>query len=740
MNQFFNELMRRNVIRVGAAYLVASWVVLQIGDVMIDFLGMPDWSGKLLVLILGLGFPIALIFAWAFELTPEGFKLDAEADHSRPAQRVAAKRLNIITITLVVAALTVFSIDRFMRPAGVPPLPPAEVTDVPAIRLDASVAVLPFENISQDATNDPFTIGIHDDLLTQVSKVASLRTISRTSVLQYRDRSKPISQIAAELGVASILEGSLQRAGDVVRINVKLIDAQANRQLWAESYERQLTATNIFAIQGEIVEAIANALQANLSPSEKVQIEKVPTENLEALEFYFLARQLMAQRSSAAMKEAIGYFQQAIALDPDFALAYVGLADSYQLQEDAGSLPRAEMFEKTEKAIDKAFDLDRQLGPAYNSLAGLNTTKGNYAEAELMYEKSLELSPNYSTAYLWYGLLLVDQGRIEEAISMYEKGIERDPLSPQLTESLGSALVYEGRFEEALEQYQKSTEINTTFATSYTYIGNIHWMAGGPIRQAVACQRKSAILDGGDRLAQTYLGLLYLDLGDAESSAVWIGNALQLAPDSLEPQSAMALLEMFRGEEGEALESAQAAQKNSPYYPEARLLQTMALSLLRNHDLGAGQPEVAINRYRASHPELFDDDSPTISFRNYRAAIDLAAVLLQTGDEERAMLLLDKSMTFIESGKVVRLGFDGFGVADVQIHALRGDEAKALAALRQAIDEDWRGFWWFYLKDNPNLESLRDNADFQVMVQEVELFMTDQRSRLEQDDTCHEVS
>ena len=339
MTSLFNELKRRNVIRVGAAYLVAAWVLLQIGDVLIGILELPASIGKVLVLILALGFPLTLIFAWAFELTPEGLKAEADIDRSESVTSVTAKKLDVITIGLVVVALSVFLADRFLLSQPVH-RPGAAGTTVIAVPLEASVAVLPFANISQSAENEPFTIGIHDDLLTQISKIHSLKTISRTSVLQYRDTTKPFSQIAAELGVATILEGGVQRAGNTVRINVQLIGAQNNEQLWGERYERQLTAANIFVIQSEIVKAIADALDATLSPAEKERIDSVPTENLQALEYFFAGTQSLAQRNTSALEEAAVLFEKAIELDPEFALAYVGIADSYQLQEDAGGLPR----------------------------------------------------------------------------------------------------------------------------------------------------------------------------------------------------------------------------------------------------------------------------------------------------------------------------------------------------------------------------------------------------------------
>lgn len=735
MTSLFNELKRRNVIRVGAAYLVAAWVLLQISDVLIAILEMPNWVGKFLVMMLALGFPIVLIFAWAFELTPEGIKVEADVDRSESTTSATAKKLDMITIGLVIVALLVFGADRFFlsQPSTQPVA--AEIHTI-AEPPEASVAVLPFENISRDAQNDPFTIGIHDDLLTQISKIGSLKTISRTSVLPYRETTKPLSQIAAELGVATILEGGVQRAGDRVRINVQLIDAKSNSQLWGERYERQLTAANIFALQSEIVKAICDALQATLSSDEQEQIEKIPTENLDALEFYFLGRDRLESRNTDAFDEAIEYFGRAVELDPDFALAYVGLSDSYQLQEDSGGLPRDEMFVKAGAAIEKALRLDSFLGPAYNSMGGLQWTAGDTTGAEAMFRRSIEINPNHSRTYLWYGTLLVELGRFEEGANLYRSGLERDPLSPVFFESLGTSLEFQGRFDEAQEQYRRAIEIDSKFSSSFMFIGNMNWMVSGSLDQAVACHKKSIEYDPGARLPRVYRGLLYLDLGDVHEVASWIGSSLRLAPESQEPLAAMALLERYRGNHEEALRLAQEVQEFSPYYPEQHMFQSMTLALLRNHHVQEGAFDKALAWYEETYPELLQDVAPKIDLQNYRPAIDLAYVLQKTGDAERAGRLLDRSLIFVDSGSIPRLGTGGYAIADVQVYALRGEQALALAALRRAVDAGWRGFWWFYLKDNPNLASLQGNPEFQSMVQEVESFMANQRATISEEATC----
>ena len=227
---------------------------------------------------------------------------------------------------------------------------------------DKSVAVLPFVNLTGDPQVQVITDGVHYELLTQLVKIADLKSISRTSVMQYRDTEKTIPQIADELGVATILEGGVQRAGDSIRINVQLIDAATDEQLWAQTYDRQLTATGIFAIQSEIASAIADALRATLTPAEQERIESIPTESMAALEAFFRGRQRMATRTSAGFIDAIDHFQRAIALDPEFALAYVGLAVTYALQGAYTGLPPAEQAAKADAALDGGVCIGRRAG------------------------------------------------------------------------------------------------------------------------------------------------------------------------------------------------------------------------------------------------------------------------------------------------------------------------------------------------------------------------------------------
>ena len=361
---FIAELKRRNVFRIGVAYGIVAWILVEVAHTAFPTLQLPDWTVTLVTVLLIMGFPIALVIAWAFELTPEGLKRESDVDPAESITRRTGRKLDFIIIGVLAVAVVYLVVDKFVLEAEPEP---AEVTAEqvpaaePAVR-EKSIAVLPFANRSVDEADAFFVDGMHDDILTHISKIRSLKVISRTSVMEYRDTTKNLKTIGRELGVATVLEGGVQRAGDHVRINVQLIDAETDDHLWANIYDRQLTTANIFAIQTEIAKAIADALQATLSPEEQDRLETRPTENLAAYEAYILGKQLLVKETIGALAVAIDYFEQAVELDPNFAPAYVGLAESHILHFFYSRQLKEERLAKAQVAAKKALALDDRLG------------------------------------------------------------------------------------------------------------------------------------------------------------------------------------------------------------------------------------------------------------------------------------------------------------------------------------------------------------------------------------------
>ena len=586
-----------------------------------------------------------------------------------------------------------------------------------------SVAVLPFANMSQDAVHEPFTNGIYDDILTHISKIRDLKVIARTT-MERLDPSLSVQEIGTKLGVAVVLEGGVQRVGDRVRINVQLNNCETEAHLWSETYDRELTAANIFAIQSEIAISVAAALRVNLSSEERERLATPPTENLAAYHAYLLGKQRLAKRTSVALAESVEYFQQAIELDPAFALAYVGLAQGYLLQAFLMGAPREETLAKAQAATDKALELNDRLGEAYTTLAFI-TESVEFGEAA--FQRALELNPNYVTTYHWYGLLLRDRlGRPEDALALHRRALQLDPLSAIIYINIGADLAFLGRFDEALAQYERILEIDPGFASGYFRIGMLHWYAWGRLDEAALWFSKSVSFDPDQHSFRVTLGLLLLDLGDVGSAEYSIKRSIELGTEDQWSNFAMQLLHLYRGDKAVALHYGRKAFQlpaDSDY-----VVDWLALVFLRDHELRAGRYAEALALYEDIRPDLLRAHNPTIDNRNYRAAIDLASVLFKTGEPQRADLLLDRSFQHIQT--IPRLGWFGYGIADVQIHALRGDKQKALSALREAIDEGWRFLWWYFLKQDPNLESLHDEPEYQAMVAEIEADMAAQLARV----------
>jgi len=736
----YNELKRRNVFRVAIAYLAGAWLLIEVAGTLFPAFGVPDWAVRFVVIVLALGFLPALIISWAYELTPGGLKREKDVIRDTSITHVTAKRLDGITIGLIIVALTFILADRFwlsprfaeQSTAPVEVVADHEPTSEPEATESQyppnSIAVLPFANRSANPEDAYFVDGIHDDLLTHISKIGAIKTISRTSVMQYRGSSKSIPKIAAELGVATILEGGVQRAGDQIRINVQLIDARTDEHLWAEIYDRQLLTTNIFAIQSEIAEAIAEALRMTLSPREQQRIRSVPTESLAAYEAYLIGKQRLAKRTTQSLAEAEEYFRQAVELDPRYALAWVGLADTHMLQVWYSGLPERENFDKAKAAIDMALELDSDLGEAYASLGLLRGGMKDQEGAEQAFKQALELSPNYAPGHHWYSMLLADLGRWEERLVRMEAAVGLDPLSTNTRQNYAFSLREVGRVEEALEQLEIVLEIDPKFAAAHESIATIQWQVFN--RFDMAAQGFVKVINLAPKNhsdSYVWLAQLYLDLGEPERASLLSDRATELRPDNNTTAWGRLLLHLYQQTTGGRAEDAEtflaepmgAAPWQSHFWA----------AQLRNQAMAEGRHDEALAIYSKHHPQLLLDVEPVIDLNNYRAAIDLSLVLQMMGDQDRASMLLERSAAFIRGQP--RLGWwGGYWISDAQILALQGRKTKALAALRQAVDEGWRSLWWYYLQYDPNLESIRSEPELQAILDEIRTDMSAQMQRI----------
>ncbi|MGH8168888.1 MAG: tetratricopeptide repeat protein, partial [Woeseiaceae bacterium] len=580
------------------------------------------------------------------------------------------------------------------------------------------IAVLPFANRSAEAEDVFFVDGIHDDFLTQLARIGSLTVISRTSVERFRNTTQSMKEIGALLGVKHVLEGGVQRAGDRVRINAQLIDVATDAHLWADTYDRELTTANIFDIQNEISTAIAEALETTLSPEERRQLDVAPTDNLPALEAYFLGRQALVKRTSASLAEAARHFEEAIALDPAYALAYIGLAETYAVQILYSDLSIDEQRKRAKPLIDKALAIDDRLGEAYVVMAVLGTDP---AEREALYKKGLELAPGYATGRQWYSEFLTYQGRGTEALEQLREAARLDPLSSIIRAKLGDTLQSLGRFDEARASYEAILRIDPDFAYAHFAVGDMAWFVYGRLDEAVLRIREAASLDPGNPLYPAYVAALWSDLGSDADAERWVETARAIPGSGFFVNSAAIYIKWNRGDLAAALVDAEAMLAEVP--TDAFALWTLALD-----DLQKAKGSDAVARYREAYPALKDEATTPIDNSNYYAAIDLGYVLLATGETARAGQLLDRARSHLDT--MPRLSSRGYWMNDVRIHAMQGNTQQALTALREAVDAGWRVYWRVYLQHDPALAALRGEAEFASVIGKLEADMASQLEQL----------
>ena len=515
---FFSELKRRNVYKVAVAYAVVAWLLIQIATQVFPFFEIPNWGIRLVILLIIAGFPIALVLAWAFEMTPQGIKRTETADAAHQHSR------NRIWIYVVIIggclSLGLFLLGRYSASRAVSVVSgPQKTASVP----EKTIAVLPFANLSRDPDNAYFAAGIQDEIITRLSKIGDLKVISCTSTQRFKSAPDDIPAIAAQLRVANVLEGSIQRTADAVRVNVQLIKAATNDHLWADTFDRHLT--DIFAVESDIAKTIAETLRAKLSGSEQEAIAARPTENTEAYQLYLRGRFFWNKRTGQNLNKAAEYFNQAIAADPGYALAYVGLADSYVLMPLYGAGTPQDSNPKAKAAAEKALQIDDRLAEAHASLAEIFCFDLDLLRAVSEFERAIELNPNYPTAHQWYGSsALTSLGRFDQAIAEVKRAIALDPLSLVINSDLGNSYYRARRYDEAVKQLRKTVDLDPDFYYAHWNLGSA-LKAKGDLRGAIEQYEKARALNEDPSM----LGLL----GNAYAAAGRKDEAIKIR-DELE--------------------------------------------------------------------------------------------------------------------------------------------------------------------------------------------------------------
>jgi len=464
---------------------------------------------------------------------PEKFRQTKESPRpATPVSAGAARRSRGLIAALIIA-VTVIGVRFYIssHQTSSKALSPSVASLSPAIP-EKSIAVLPFENRSPDPNNAYFADGVQDEILTRLSKIADLKVISRTSTQRFKSSPDDLPQIAQRLGVANVLEASVQKSGDSVRVNVQLIKAATDAHLWAQSFNRQLT--DIFRIESEIAKAIADTLQAKLSGAEQSAIAVRPTENIEAHDLYLKGCYFLAKRTGDNLKRAIDYFNQAIAKDPDYALAYAGLAGSYALLHDWTREPLEEVLPKARAAAEKALSIDSSLAEAHAALGAVLNDELKLKEAKPEYERAIELNPNYATAHYLLGFgILVPFGHFDQGIAEVKRAIQLDPVSAITNTNLALCYWLARRYPEAIDQSRKTLELDPNFLPARGLLGTSLLASGdseGAIREYEKLYEDGKAYDDihAQYAALMSLAHAYALHGEREKAMQFLGQAREL--------------------------------------------------------------------------------------------------------------------------------------------------------------------------------------------------------------------
>jgi len=693
---FFNELKRRNVIKVTVAYIVMAWLVMQVADVILNNIVAPGWVFHVLLLFLAVGFPFAIFFAWAFELTPDGIKKEIDVDRSQSITKQTGRKLDFTIIAILVLALGYFAWDKFIagsvQDTGSTEVALESNTDaVPesALPADKSIAVLPFDNRSKQEDDEYFTSGILDDLLTQLAQISSLRVISRTSVAQFKGTTKSIREIAELLGVATILEGGVQRAGNQVRINLQLIDAATDTHLWAQTYDRELTANNIFSIQSEIASAVTEALRATLSPEEQLKISSVPTENMQALEEYFKGRAELDQRTLPAIESARMRFEQARQLDPGFALAYAGEAQAILFLGDGGygEIPVPETVRLARPLMERALDLapgDAQVLGVYGLLEKADY---NLELALDYYGRSVALNPSSGEVLNWQRMSQWSAGQFKEAVETNMRMVEIDPMSMiALYNGILNMASLEDSDPLTIEMMlQRLESLNKSYGLAARAVIE---QGRGNIPAAIRYSYMSLEQDPGRGDNQAYLSSLLARLNLAD-------EALLVSPESADD------IAFFMADWETAI---QMARENLDQESESiDAVYDLFFALALSGDAENAQPlaQQLWERFGGRPLELG------------QSTIVMSWVAAKTEHSEQANIYRKAGANWlqarIESGHISRFRY----INEAFLAAIDGRDLDAINAITIAIDTGYR---WQYFLSHAVFDHLQSNPLFQAQV------------------------
>ena len=704
MAAVWEELKRRNVVRVAIAFSVVSWLILQLTDVLIPLLGLPEWVGKLVFFLLAIGFPLALVFAWAYELTPEGLKREHTADRSQSTTSQTGRRLDFLIIGVLVVAVGMLLVDKFQpSEPSITPDPVAEELSDPEETVP-SIAVLPFVNLSADEDSAYFSDGLADTILHMLAQIRELRVAARTSSFQFRGQSLDVAKIGEQLNVGTILEGSVQRSGDKIRVTAQLIDVSNGYHLWSGNFDRELE--DVFAIQDEIATAVVSALKVSLLGESAQELNRGQTDDIDAYTEYLLAINDLNIHTSESIASAIRHLQEAVRLDPDYALAHAMLSHAYVENTRYGYMRLAEGLPAARVAANHALDIFPESSLALAVLGVAELQDRNLDTAGQLLSKAVDVGPNDTLALTAYARYLLIDGRLAEGVVTFRQILRLDPFSESALFGLAYSLRTQRNFSEASETVTSWKNVSPMSSLARWAEAWIEYRQGN-FAAASSSITDAYLLDKKDPEGPFLIGLIYLEMDMPTDARQWFDRAVEI--DAQHPVSLVAPIVLNYYLQQNDDENVRLARENLTDGTEQRMhSRGFALRALRERAARTGRYDSMLEVLEILYPNLFDDPPPDVRgpFKgNFYGGI----ALMRSGDVERGIRLLQ----LLKELPPVREKYNVVTIWDIAVRLLIGDTDGALDMLEEHSRSKYTGYLdKFELEHNSIFDPIRNEPAF----------------------------
>lgn len=733
MDNFLAQLKQRQVFKVATIYAVSAWPLIQIADLAVPALGLPDSAMTLLLKIFVAGFPLSLVFAWVFNFTANGI---VRAKKDVPQQNTPQGNMQT-TIAVVGALLIVFTMtlgtqlfweDKTVS-AKTTQANSIQVTPASPLALAAnkkeSIAILPFIPFSLDPKDEFFADGMVEELLNLMAKIPDLQVSARTSSFAYKGvTNKTIVEIGKELGVDTILEGSI-RKNDVtnkIRVTAQLIKVSTGEHLWSETYDREYR--DIFQIQDDIANAVVKKLKITLLGKNKEVIFVAETTNIDAMIAHGKGKTELAHRTSASITKALQHFEYALSLDNGYARAHVGIADANILLASYGNLPWQEANEKAEQAINIALTLNNQLGAAY-ATRGILIGDSDPASATLNFKKAIELSPNYATAYLWYGLHLVNSGQLTASLALFKKAFELDPKSPIVAYAVAQAHYNTGSEEKAMELFAHIIVNDPYYPGAYNLVGDI-LVNRGRLDEATEMYKRALDVDPDNKGAVKGLLKTALDLANFAQASLWLDYAQQ-RKDVFSDKYINYMQSEFYAAKGDKQQAVAYLSKNQKKAMKGH--NAHALAKIAFYQERYQATITALEQLRAQ-----DQGNEGYFYRidEGEAALQLAYAYQQNDQQDKADALINEYELFLQNGVSKSANRPSYYYNMTQIKLLQRKKDESLYYLQGAIDAGWLQKW--KTKIEPSFVLINQDTRFAQMMGGIDARLAVMRTKIDTED------